>query len=475
MKQTILDKRSAGLAMALVLSMMVAGNASAGGTALVTNADDSGPGSLRHALEVRQASRVVIAPWVGNIEILSTLEYSNEKPLSIRGKGQTVQTGLNVTLLAVTEGADLKISDLHFSGPGGYSINARGDQGTSAGKGIFVDLREDQQGTLKVDLKKVSVSGVANHGIHVSDCSLADDCGGGSGGGGEGSPASILVKLDRVKVEDVGNGKFDADGLRIDERGDGDIVFSAKTSSFNGVGADGVELDEGNEGDVFASVWHSDFSDNGIYCDPDLLGPFLPAEDEGEFDEADQVSETDIPGPVTGSPDDSCFEREVSLYEASGFVEEYEFAIDVDDGFDIDEAGNGFLVASLKHVNIERNLDEGMDFDEAGPGSVLVDLYQAHAAENVDDGFKVSEEDEGAVVGKLRKVTSRDNGGKGIVFEEEDEGDLLMSVVRTNTANNDDSDDTGLEAAQDSPGVGKLRLRSSDIADGLDLDGVDLE
>ena len=58
------------------------------------------------------------------------------------------------------------------------------------------------------------------------------------------------------------------------------------------------------------------------------------------------------------------------------------------------------------------------------------------------------------------------------MFEEESDGDLAVTVVRSSTANNDDSDDTGIEAVQEDAGTGTLTVRSSDIADGIDADGV---
>jgi hypothetical protein len=421
---------------------------------------------------VKEASTVVILPAVEEIEIWSTVQYGGRAPLTLVGTGQTVRTEHDLTLLAVTEGADLRVSNLDFQGPGGFSINNRGDLDGEAGKGIFVDVRDDQRGRVNVMLTNVGVSGVANHGIHISDCDLADACGSGGGGGGDGSRASISVVLNGVTVDDVGNGKFDADGLRVDERGEGDIIAFIRNASFTRVGADGVELDEGDDGNVRARAFRSDFSNNGAYCDPGLLAVFLPDPDEAEFDESEEVTPGAIPPQVSGSPDDQCFEREVDLYD-SGFVEAYEFGIDVDDGIDIDEAGAGSLVTSMVRSTIGDNLDEGVDFDEEDAGDARVRFVNTDAFGNADDGFKVSEAGEGAVLGAMRRATSTDNGGKGAVFEEEDEGDLFVSVVGTTTAGNDDEDDTGIEAAQEEPGTGKLRVRASDISDGIDTDGVD--
>ena len=457
--------RRSALAAALITGIGFAPSAFASGFALVTNNQDSGPGSLRHALEVQEASYIYVLRHVSDIHISSTLTYDEEKTLSIFAHGQTVETDQDVTLLALTEGANLNIYNLDFEGPGTFSIN---NQGT--GKGIFVDVRDDQEGKVKMNLNRVSVSGVANHGIHISDCSLADDCGGGSGGGGEGSPASIYVNFNKVTIDDAGNGKFDADGLRVDDRGEGSIYFTARRSTFTDVGADGVELDEGNDGDVFINVSRSAFTNNGGYCDPAILDPFVPS--DMEFELADEVSEDDVISSY-GSPDDACIELEVSFFDDTDFVEEAEYGLDLDDGIDLDEAGEGSLIASMTRSTISGNLDEGVDFDEEDAGDVSVSFRRTKAFDNNDDGYKMSEEDEGSVTVTVNRSSAKNNGGKGFVFEEEDEGDLYVSVNRTHTANNDDSDDTGIEAVQEDEGEGKLRVRNSSIEDGIDTDGVD--
>lgn len=465
--------KSTALGAALTL---IAGGAMAQGPILVTSAADAGEGTLRAALEAASAAQApsqIVIVTEGDIEVASTLDYAGRAPLVIIGNGQTVRTGANATLLAVTEGADLMVSDLNFAGPGGFDIENRGDMdGATAGKGIFVDVRDDQTGTVMLDLVNVTVSGVANHGVHVSDCSLADECGGGSGGAGEGSPASIAVRLTNVTIDDAGNGKFDADGLRVDERAEGGISAVLTGSTFVNVGADGVELDEGQNGDVVVAVSNSVFADNGAYCDPDLLNAFMPETDEGEFEDG-AAQEADIPGEITGSPDDSCFEREVDFYD-SGAVEEFEIGIDLDDGFDVDEAGPGGLHAVVSGSDIRGNLDEGLDFDEEGPGGVNLAVLGSTATGNNDDGFKTSEEDEGGVEGLLFDTTAKGNGGKGAVFEEEDAGGLRVMARSVTTADNDDSDKTGLEIVQEDAGQGVLMVQGSDIADGIDAEGVEV-
>lgn len=442
--------------------------AMAGDIALVTNGNDYGDGSLRAAL-ASGATEVVIVTNK-NIEIMTPLSYVGEAALAIYGNGKSVRTHENINLLEIANGADLTVENLGFEGPGGFSIANRGDLDSEnpAGKGIFVDVRDDQTGTVKLVLKNVSVKGVANHGVHVSDCTLADDCGGGSGGGGEGSDASISVTFHNVDIKDVGNGKFDADGLRVDERGKGKITFKAGDSSFTQVGADGVELDEGNNGSVIVTIISSKFNDNGGYCDPAVLLPLLPAELDAEFEEGEQ---SDV--PTYSTPDDSCIEEDVEFYE-DGSVKEWEFAIDLDDGIDLDEAGEGNIITLMIDSEIKNNLDEGVDFDEADEGKIDATFVDTQARKNTDDGFKLSEEDSGGMFALVYDSSSEKNGGKGFVFEEEGKGRLEVTVKLSITKNNDDSDDTGIEAVQEDQGAGTLTVIDSHIKDGIDAEGVDV-
>lgn len=434
---------------------------------MVTNGSDSGDGSLRAALSAATDGGVILmAPGLA-VEIDSTLDYAGTAPLTILGHGGVVHASQDVTLLSASNGANLTLRDLALHGPGGFSIENQG-----SGKGIFVDVRDDQEGAVILDLNNVTVSGVAAHGVHVSDCSLANECGGGGGGAGEGSDASITVHLSDVLILDVGNGSFDADGLRVDERGLGDIAAIITNSTFTGVGADGVELDEGQEGHVFASVTASAFTHNGIYCDPAILEPLMPTEPEGEFAQG-AMAEDAIPGPVTGTPDDSCIEREVDLFE-DGSVEEYAFGIDLDDGFDIDEAGPGSLIANLSGVTVIGNLDEGIDFDEENEGDLRIVVRGSNAEGNTDDGYKFSEVDAGGIFAEVGTSRAVMNGGKGFVFEAENDGFLYGLISNTLTAMNDDGDQTGLEVVNEGQGPGEIAIVASEFEDGVDADNVNV-
>ena len=440
-------------------------------TLVVTSGADAGAGSLREALALaaNDASSVIAIDVQGNIEISETLIYKGTAPLSIVASDQTVRSDRNITLLAIPNGADLSIVGLSFAGPGGFDANTRDVD--AAGKGIFVDVPSAQTGTVKLVLERVRVSGVAGHGIHVSDCDLADACGGGGGGAGGGSEASISVVLRDVTVSDVGNGSFDTDGLRVDERGSGDIIANIWSSRFEGIGADGVELDEGQDGNVIVQTTNTVFEANGIYCHPDIFEPFVPSPDEAEFDQGVRAL-ADIPA-ITDSPDDACIEREVDLHD-DGSVEWVEYSIDVDDGFDVDEAGPGGIKATLVNVAIFANLDEGLDFDEEDAGDIRLNVVGGIYSQNTDDGIKMSEEGEGGIVASVVGTSAKDNGGKGMVFEEEDGGDVAVQAVDVVTIGNDDSDDTGLEVVQDDAGTGVLIIDGRKPADGFYAEGVEI-
>jgi len=429
----------------------------------VTNGNDSGEGSLRAALKAAESGQVdsIIITAKEDIKIASTLTYKGQKALSIFGNGQTIKSAENTDLLALTQGADLNINSVKFQGPGGFSIQNRGDLKGAAGKGIFVSVRPDQTGTLTVNLNNVEVSGVAYHGVHVSDCDIAKDCGAGAGGAGGGSAASIAVNAYNLKIHNVGFGRVDGDGLRVDERDEGDILFNAQNSSFTKVGADGVELDEGQNGDVIVNVSQVDFSDNGGYCQKDLLQPLLPSPVEAEFKEGEMAANK-VPAAITGSADDKCFEREVDLY-ASGSVEAYEFGIDFDDGFDIDEAGNGSIKTVLTASTIHNNLDEGLDFDEEGEGDIEITVIDTAASGNTDDGFKMTEEQNGNLTALISTGTAAKNGGKGIVLEAKDAGKVAALIENTNTADNDSGKKSGLKIK----GKGVITLKESKISDGV--------
>ncbi|WP_445365447.1 hypothetical protein ACJJJB_21135 [Microbulbifer sp. ANSA001] len=194
------------------------------------------------------------------------------------------------------------------------------------------------------------------------------------GGGGDGSPASISAHLANVKIESVGYGTFDGDGIRIDERGEGSIYTTVIDSFFSRIGADGIELDEGDKGDVTAQIIRSRFVDNGNYCDPTVLKNYIHKQPSDE-EMAKVMGES---GPVLGklkeAPDDRCIERHLSKTDGAKAKIVAETVIDLDDGIDIDEAADGDIHVSITDSEVLDNKDEGIDLDESGKGDAVISI-----------------------------------------------------------------------------------------------------
>jgi hypothetical protein len=410
---------------ALIGSLMVPLAIQAAPVAIVTNGDDAGPGSLRQAL-ADGATTIRIKPSVSEIAVDEPLVYDGTEPLKIVGTGQTIHWSLNVAsdedgpLLHVSQGADLTLTRLAFEGLGGYDIENQG-----GGKGVFVEVPADRQGEVKVYLTDVAVRDTGNHGVHIRDCE-DDACGAGQGTSSNGSPASIYVRLRKVEIDGAGFGKQDADGLRVDDRGPGDITLVATSSSFSNVGGDGIELDEGDDGSVIAKVRRTRFYNNGAYC-YDFDGELDPIALDPNCDD-------------DGDPD-------------------------VDDAFDIDEAGAGGIRGAISDIDVLNNYDEGLDFDTEGDGPdnfVDLDLVRVFASGNADEAVKVSEEGDASVEVRMALM---DIGGD-VEVEEEDAGDLAV-ILKRSTIGDD------LKLSEEGPGVGTAKLRDTFVGDELDFNNVD--
>ncbi len=377
--------------------------------------------SLRAALDAG-ATKIVVQPGTGSIAINQPLVYAGTAPLSINGSGLVINdAGLQgEPMLHVSQGADLTLNNLSLVGPGGYSLENQG-----GGKGIYVEVPMERVGVVSVRLTDVTVKDTGNHGVHISDCSLGDDCGAGQGGGGDGSPASFHVQLNRVTIDGAGNGKQDADGLRVDDRGEGDIFLSATNSVFTYVGGDGIELDEGNEGSVLINVRNSDFVHNGAYCSDEFVDDPIALDPSCDDD---------------GDPD-------------------------VDDAFDIDEAGPGGIAGTIANLKIIDNYDEGLDFDTEGEGddnAVDLDIMNVYATGNADEAIKVSEEGNASVVVNLRAIDIEGD----VEVEEEDEGDLAVTL--NGSAIGDD-----FKLSEKGPGTGTVMMRGSSVVDELDFNNIE--
>ncbi len=411
---------------AIGFGILVSASAASASTAVVSNGNDNGAGSLRAALE-SGANVIRINPNVQMISLTQPLSYENPYKLQILGKGQTINAMAlepNADILSINGAGDLLITNLKFIGS--YDTVNQNPALPAGGKGIEINVPANATGSVNVEFKNIFLTKVGHHGIHVSDCSFGDDCGGGSGGGGNGSAASVKVKIINSEINNVGFGRADADGVRVDERGLGSIYLTAKDSTFTNVGADGVELDEGNQGDVISNVSGSMFIRNGEYCN--LVENFAggPCDDDGDRD--------------------------------------------VDDGFDIDEAGDGHLISRVTNSQVNNNFDEGLDFDEEDNGNLKSIVVDTVGFGNQDEAFKMSEEGNGHLNVRLKKISTFDNNGskEGIELEEADAGNVDVQVIKSLMIGGDDE---LLKIEQEDAGKGKVTVRKSTLG-GLDLKNV---
>jgi hypothetical protein len=388
----------------------------------VTNGSDSGPGSLRDAL-ASGVGKILISPSLSVITITDTLIYSGTEPLEIHGSGQLVDGGgRGNTLLEVSEGADLAITNLAFTDGGGYQLLDGG------GEGILLNVPKSRMGVVRLDLTNVKVTGVGDIGVHVLDCDIAE-CGNGNDSGGDGSAASVEVTLKGIQIDDVGHGQFDADGLRVDERGPGDISLRVVSSSFTNIGADGIELDEGDEGDVVLLMNDVVLSHNGGYC----------------------AAIRDIDNPE----DPSCID---------------DGELDLDDGFDVDEAGAGSITGRIVNAQVKDNLDEGLDFDESGDGGFDLQLVNIRAYNNADEGIKLSAEGSGDLVARLARILVTDSDDDGVQIEQDGDGRVAVTVTGSFIGNNAKKD-LKVEQSSDQD-RGTLRVRGSSV-ENIDVENVD--
>lgn len=397
-----------------------------------------------------------------DITIEEPLVWRGSDELVVIGDGHTITAaaGFDVdthdAMILVTDGADVDIDGLHLAGTDEFDMSDPG--GFS---GLRVDVPGDATGTVSVSLRDSSVDNVGLHGIYIEDQDA-------------GSAASVRLVLDGVAVTDAGVGGFDQDGVRVNEGGDGDIVFHASDSSFTGAGADGVELDERGAGDVQFSVGDSVFVANGNYCSE----RFSDGED-GDLIEAEFDDEDGALAAKAAYVDPTCVEVEKD--DGVWFA-----VLDLDDAFDIDEADVGSIAGELRGGVVVDNFDEGLDVDEEDDGGIEVTVTSTLLDGNVDEGIKYTEAGNGSVNGVTRGVTAdgdeddieheeagngslmgqlRDSVFDDVELTEEDNGSLSVSLF--------DLTIDDMEAEQTGAGNGIVRVRRSTYGD-TDLDGVSL-
>ncbi|MCF6204094.1 MAG: right-handed parallel beta-helix repeat-containing protein [Methylococcaceae bacterium] len=242
----------------------------------------------------------------------------------------------------------------------------------SATRGIVINIPGNAtDDDIMVTLHKVNVLDSALYGLHIDDnTDNFDD-------GLFGSKIGIKLKISKSNFTGNGISAIDFDGIRIDERGEGNIDVRIKNTHIDGNGGDGIELDEAGDGDVTVNMEHVTLNNNGFYNKNDF-----------------------------------------------------------DDGFDIDEAGNGDIKVHLSQVQVNENMDEGLDFDEADSGDLLLNFNKVRIVNNLDEGIKIVEKNEGDIKAKLTKIKVKKNGSDGIQFTELGAGEIRVTLKKITAIKN---------------------------------------
>lgn len=306
-----------------------------------------------------EKSRIVFRRGA-HIQLSAPVIYTGSQPLTLIGNGAIVDGTyagsfeLDEDLTAVTEEGTLV-----FNTAGDLTIKNLSIT-NSATRGLVVNIPENAEGhDMTVRLHKVSVTDSALYGVHIDD--NADEFDDGTAG----SDIGVELIIRNSEFTGNGTGAIDFDGVRVDERGLGDIHAEIINTHIDGNGGDGIELDEGGDGDVDATMINVTLNGNGFYNEEDL-----------------------------------------------------------DDGFDIDEADAGDLEVTLIKVQINDNMDEGLDFDEAGEGDLNMMLRRVDASNNKDEAIKADEEDAGDLEATLKKVVVNNSGDDGIQLTELGDGEI---------------------------------------------------
>ncbi|MGB5741824.1 MAG: hypothetical protein WBM65_05310 [Sedimenticolaceae bacterium] len=420
---------------------MTPGIAMAGKTAIVTNGNDDGPGSFRAAVDAANdddsIDEIRFAPGLV-VDLKTEVVYTGDQHLEISGRGATVSGATGDPAVAenstwggglfVSESAgDLEITNISFV--------------DSFNNGVAVFLPESD-GTVKVKLTNVKISGSQFHGLLVDGQSTTgyntDDVIHPLCEDPYPVDAGVTIEIEIKNSTVVGNGDLDPsfdtsiatgcpqdfDGVRVDQGGDGDIEADIENSHFDGNLADGMELDETEDGSVYADVKNSTFEGNGETV------------------------------PPSDRPD----------------------LTDFDDGFDIDEAGNGDIVAKVKNTSLSANFDEGLDLDEAGEGDVEVEVKNSVADGNTDEGLKADEEDGGDLVVKINNTSSSGNkANDGVSFVETGDGDLEADIKNSHFDSNGIEDEgDGLNIGSEDAGVLEVNVKNSTATENVGR-GIDAE
>ncbi len=269
-------------------------------------------------------------------------------------------------------------------GASGFSISDL-TISNSSGTALTVKVPAAATGSFTVELERFTARNSGLHGVLIND--QAEYFNDPESTSPDGSAAGLVVRVTASRFEDNGFADADQDGLRVNEGGPGTLDFIVQGTTFTGNGADGLELDERAAGDVTYTVQQTDFLGNG----------------------------TKVNDPI-----------------------------DFDDGFDVDESGDGSQIGRFMQVKANDNAEEGLDLNENDAGDLRVEMTQVEASGNAEEGVDLEEDDDfiggGDLITDLRNVVTLRNGSvtgdAGLKLRERGDGSILSRIVDPTASSN---------------------------------------
>ncbi|MEZ4587760.1 MAG: hypothetical protein R2909_15320 [Gemmatimonadales bacterium] len=356
-------------------------------------------------------------------------------------------------------GTTLDGSGLGATDPAAFLANGGGDL-TVVGlnvrnapqEGLTVQVPASATGTQKVSLINCEIVGNMGHGVLINDQVDPEDTDNSAG-----SAASVDVTVVSCRFADNGFGALDRDGLRINEGGDGHLLAQLSLVQADHNGADGIEFDERGPGDVRFYVSATHVTRNGSY--DQTLADLDDGFDVDEADEGDLIAKV-----ILSSANDNYeegfdfnenhegdFKVEMTLVEASRNLEE---GIDFEE--DDDFQGGGDLITTLIAVKANGNGpggDAGLKIRERGDGSIDATVKGAETNDNQIGGIEIREDAAGDLRASVERAVALRNVEDGIKFDENGDGELIATLKHSNSSNNGEA---GVAAEQQSPGAGLL-------------------
>ncbi len=454
-------------AVALAAALFAAPVAASAATALVLNNRDDGPGSFRHAIERANYNESIdtiqFLLTIRTVYLKSTVVYTGKQPLTIHGHGATIDGSLIVVppdfepsdppttdgvALAATGGGDLAISGLTIR--------------KAPSEGLAMLIPEDATGTVRLWLFSVEVAGNKGHGVLVNDQlvpttpdpPVTDPETPPIHPNPAGSAAGLEVTVLSSRFVGNGFGAIDRDGLRVNEGAEGDLRVAVRYSVAEDNGADGIEVDERGNGNVIVDMLGSRLGRNGSFSSADF--------DDG-FD-IDELDGGDILGQIVLSSANDNYEQ----------------------GFDFNENDAGDLEVNMLLVEANDNSEEGIEYEEdddfAGGGNIAATLLGIRAngngANDGDAGLKLREKGEGDLTATLNGIETLQNLVSGVLLREDAAGSLLADVTAATSRGNADRgidfDENAPSASEASEPAGggnlTVALRNSTALDNVGLD-----